>query len=320
MHMNPDEWLDVVRREYMQEFIRAGGAAVKVAVPFGDDAKADLSEGLRRLATAEDFAFVLIDAARTKAHMVDHIFHEVARQVDWDDLAYRFVSRLIAQNGLRLPDERASFSLRRIAELNERQEMLLRADVTKWLERAIFRDYQMTQEFRIAMIRLCMAQLDPEDVQPFLTSAVKEWLRGELRLISALKQATIFQKVARHNARHLLFSFAHWLRLCGRGGLILAIDISRYTDARRSETDGVLNYSIPAVMDGYEVLRQFVDGTDELEACLIVVITAQEFLTDSRRGLECYDALRLRIADEVRDRTRANPLASLVRIATGSGA
>jgi hypothetical protein len=61
-------------------------------------------------------------------------------------------------------------------------------------------------------------------------------------------------------------------------------------------------------------LREFVDGTDELEFCLIVVVAPPSFLTDERRGLNLYQALRLRIWDEVRDRQRPNPLSSLVRL------
>ena len=142
----------------------------------------------------------------------------------------------------------------------------------------------MSQEFRIAMIRLCMAALDPGDASPI---AVKEWLRGELRLISALKAALIFQKIARHNARHLLFSLAHWVKAVGRNGLVLGLDISRYlVSARPPDRGDTFYYSVPGTLDAYEVLRQFIDGTDELESCLIVVIASQEFLTDERRGLK----------------------------------
>jgi hypothetical protein len=70
-------------------------------------------------------------------------------------------------------------------------------------------------------------------------------------------------------------------------------------------------------MDAYEVLRQFVDATDELEGCLIGVLAPLEFLDDERRGVERYTALKLRVWDEVRDRQRANPLAALVRLTRG---
>lgn len=319
MTMNSRDWLEIVREEYLRDFIPGGGAAVKFAVG-ADDARAALREGLRELASSEGCLFAGVDAATTKMHMVDHLFHDVARQVDWDELAFLFVSKIIVDNGLRVPSTRTDFSLATLASLNGQVELLFRNDINRWLGQSIFYDYKMSQEFRIAMIRLCMAQLDPEEKNSYLTNAVKEWLRGELRLVSAVKDALIFQKVARHNARHMLFSLTHWLMLCGKSGMVLWLDVSRYTSAgRRADQDGI-SYSTPAVMDGYEVLRQFIDGTDEMECCLVVVGTAAEFLTDERRGLECYDALRLRISDEVRDRARQNPLSSLIRLSAESDA
>jgi NifU-like protein involved in Fe-S cluster formation len=62
------------------------------------------------------------------------------------------------------------------------------------------------------------------------------------------------------------------------------------------------------------VLRQLIDSTDELARCCVVVIAAPELLTDEARGLDAYQALKLRIFDEIRDRRRDNPFSSLVRM------
>jgi hypothetical protein len=179
----------------------------------------------------------------------------------------------------------------------------------------VFRNYAMAQEFRIAMLRLCQAQLEPAEAQQAEAKSIKEWLRGELRTITALKPALIFQRIARHNARDMLLSLAHWLRLAGKHGLVLTLDVDRYlADRWPADRDGSLYHTTTAVLDAYEVLRQFVDATDELEGCFIAVIAPPAFLEDPKRGLHRYDPLKLRIWDEVHDRHRANPLASLVRL------
>ncbi len=318
MDMGPQDWLEMVRREYLHDFIRRGGAAVKFVVPMEQIGSVHLRDELRKVAEDEGFLFAFVDAALTKIHMVDKLFHEVARQVDWDELAYSFVTQILRENGYELPSSRDEFNLRQIALLNSREEMFLRRELRTWLEKAIYRDFEMSQEFRIAMIRLCIGQLDPGGASPFLSNAIKEWLCGQLRLISALKEALIFQKVARHNARHMLFSLAHWLKVNGRNGLVLNLDISRYTvSARPKDPDGSFYYSAPATLDAYEVLRQFIDGADEIECCFIAVVASREFLTDEKRGLNRYDALKLRISDDVRDRNRQNPFASLIRISSG---
>jgi hypothetical protein len=317
MHMTPQQWLDTIRKEYLQDFIRRGGATVKFVVPMEEIKHHQLRDDLRKAAEEEGFLFAFVDAASTKIHMIDKLFHEVARQVDWDKLAYCFVTHIFKENKYELPSTPDEFNLERIALLNKREEKLLRKDLNTWLEKAIYRDFEMSQEFRIAMIRLCMAQLDPGGASPFLSNAIKEWLCGELRLISTLKEALIFQKVARHNARHMLFSLAHWLKVIGMSGLVLSLDISRYLiSARPKDPADSFYYSAPATLDVYEVLRQFVDGTDELECCFIAVLASRDFLTDERRGLNRYDALKLRIWDEVRDKHRPNPFASLIRLAS----
>ena len=319
MYVTPQDWLKIIRREYLQDFIRRGGAAVKFIVPMEEIGHDQLRDQLRKASEEEGFLFAFVDAASTKIHMVDKLFHEVARQVNWDEMAYSFVTQILKENRYELPSRRDEFNLHQIALLNNREERLLRREAQTWLERKIYRDFEMSQEFRIAMIRLCMAQLDPVEASPFLSNTVKEWLRGELRLISTLKEALIFQKVARHNARHMLFSLARWLKVIGMSGLVLNLDISRYTVSARPKDPGdSFYYSAPATLDAYEVLRQFIDGTDELECCLIAVVAPREFLPGERRGLDCYDALRLRISDEVRDRHRQNPFSSLIRISSGT--
>ena len=47
-----------------------------------------------------------------------------------------------------------------------------------------------------------------------------------------------------------------------------------------------------------------------------MVFAPPSFLTNEQRGVRKYDALYLRIWDEVRDRRRANPLSSLVQISS----
>lgn len=315
MYMNPEDWLAVVRKEYLQSFIRGGGAAVKFVVPTPEINHSDLQHKLLEITNSEGYQFASVDSAKTAVHMIDHLFHEVAQQVDWEHLAFSFASRLLSENGYEIPSQRQEFSLQKIAELNGRDQKLLPNDLKRLLEKNLFRDYHMCQEFRIAMMQLCQAQLGMSQVPG---DVIKEWLRGELRLISAIKAAPIFQKIVRHNARHMLSSLSYWLHLAGKSGLVIVLDISRCLVQRpkpKDPNDASRYYTKATTLDAYEVLRQFIDATDEAEFCFIAVIAPTAFLQpDDRRGVKSYDALKLRIWDEVRDKHRANPLSSLIRL------
>jgi hypothetical protein len=246
--------------------------------------------------------------------MMDKFFHQVARRIQWDDLASQFVRRLLQENGYQIPEGKGEFSMAGVARMNERAEPLLRRDLNSWLERAIYRDTQMCQEFRMAMIRLCLGQMDSGSESPFMTEPVKAWLCGEIRQISALKEALIFQKIGRTNARYMFISLCRWLRLVGKTGLVVSLDLSRCLVSKKPDSPEGLYYGVSATLDAYEMLRQFIDGTDELESFLLVIHVPPEFLTDGRRGLNRYEALKLRIWDEVRDRQYQNPLGALIRL------
>jgi bacteriophage exclusion system BrxC/D-like protein len=317
MGLPPRDWLGLVEAEYLAEFVPAGGAAVKFVVTPAESDREELRSGLRRLAEQAELQFVLIDAATTKVHLMDRVFQALAGQVDWDDLARAFLRRVLLEYGAEVPAEGQGIRLAALAELNGQPENMFRLKVESWLYERLFKDYAMSQELRLALTRLCRAQLDPDD-EPDVTAAVRLWLRGELRLISAVKRALIFQKVNRHNARHLLFSTSHWLRRAGRRGLVLVLDISRFAaQAPQAERDELLYYSTTAVLDGYELLRQLIDGTDELEGAFVAVLTGPELTADERRGYRAYQALYQRLADDVRSRRRENPLGALVRIGAG---
>lgn len=315
--MGTHEWVAMLQKEYLHAFIREGGAAVKFGVCTNDESVPDCQLQFEVMAHEEGYVYAKVDSRFTKVHMVEKLFHKIAKQLDWDDLAYRFMIRLLKDNGYQVPSSRKEFSLRQIAALNERKEPMLRRDVQTWLEKTIEGDSGLCREFRMAMIRLCLAQLDAGDTDQVLGTAVKQWLCGDLRLVSGVKKALIYQKVARHNARYMLSSLTRWLRLSGHGGLVLTVDISQYFRKRNPDAQsGELVFSPAATMDLYELLRQFLDASDDIEGLLMVVLSPQDFLSDVRRGMERYEPLKLRVWDDIRPRHRQNPLSCLVRISS----
>ncbi|MQA89166.1 MAG: hypothetical protein GEU90_02855 [Gemmatimonas sp.] len=313
--IRPEDYVEFVRREYLGEFVRSGGATVKFVLPQDGLSIANVGEGLRRAAEQEGFVYARVDAAAVKVHMIDKVFNAIARQVDWNALAWHVVRETLGELRFDIPSGESRPTLEEIACANDYDPAELRREFNRRLQTKLFRDYQMAQEFRIAMIRLCQAQVDASAAAQTTAIAITDWLTGDLKRIVALKPALIFQRIGRHNARHMLFSLAWWLTRAGRAGLVLELDVRRCLLARRADVppDSV-HYSKPATLDAYEVLRQLIDATDELSYCFTLVSCAPEFLTDPARGVDAYLALKLRIWDDVHDARRANPLSALVRL------
>ena len=88
------EWLDVIRDEYLQGFVKDGGSSIKFAVPVREDLGLLFEEALKSMASSLEYRVVSVDSGQTRVHMPQEIFFRIAAQIDWRLLARRMVLRL----------------------------------------------------------------------------------------------------------------------------------------------------------------------------------------------------------------------------------
>lgn len=313
------EYADFLAQEYLATFICEGGAAVKVAVVPDEPTARALSEAVEDRASAAGMRAIRLDAANTRVHLIQQLFFAVAAELNWVELARAVVHQIALDTwGAQVT---GVTTVAGIATAVDTDEALVRTQILKSLGIAVMKDYSLAKDFRIAMTQMCLPELQPEAFTEEGRAAILEWLRGELRLIGALKDKHIFHKIGRHSARSMLSSTAKWVAKAGGCGLLLVLDIRQLALMKRTDAAEGENYYTPAaVMDAYEVLRQFIDATDEMQNVMLLVIAPEELLDDATpRGIPKYQALRNRIWDDVRDKARANPYAPLVRIASVGG-
>lgn len=308
-----DDWQTVIQHDYLRSFIQEGGSAVKFVVTHHPSQC--VADAMSSLAASDGYCYANLSASAVRLDRIDKLFHEVARQLDWNELANNVRSRCLSELGFSTQSSNNIYATYdSLAEEQGVAASLVRRDVQVWLTENVFRDNQLTQDFRKAMLWYCEDSLRSA-VRPADRAAnIRAWLTGDLRLLSAVRPLQIYQKIARHNARDMLASLGHWIRIAGKPGLVITADIRAAVNGAMPAESEVKKYSRAALLDLYEVLRQCIDSTDELQSILIVVISGHEFLEDDRRNVENYRALYLRMVEEVRDRSRDNPLATLVRV------
>ena len=304
------EWLTLVEREYLRRFVPAGGSSIKFVV--GEEADiAALSERLTSFAGDSGLNFVAIDGATTKLHMIQELFFALARQIDWEGLAQRRVERMFHDLPYEWPRPGEAVPLPEIARHNNVADQLILYGVDQWLTKHVLGDAAMTQDFREAMTHLCRRRLQPQD--DALSLPIIEWLRGELRLLGALRPIPIGSKITRTNARAMLRSLCHWLALCRVPGIIVVLDLRWLAERDRSPAG--IRYTTTTILDAFEVLRELVDGTDRLEGLFLAVAAGSAFLEgESRRTVDAYPALKGRIVADVHAKQHDNPLTPLVRL------
>jgi len=299
--------------QYLADYLPAGGAAVKMAVAGTPETAARLQRAVGAAADATGCLFVAVSAQDVRLDQVEQLLFAVAREVDWDALAAAMVRA--AYDEVNMPAG-AGLTVAEVAGAHGMDPRELYRSVRRELEERLLRDPALARELGRAVFRLAQAQLGSSDVDRAERDAVLGWLRGEKVPAAALRPALIHSRIGRHNARHLLLALSRLLLAAGHSGLVLCLDYARLAESRRpplEQRTGVY-YSKAAVLDAFEVLRQLIDATDEMRGVLALAVVPPELVTDEARGLPSYTALQLRVADEVRDRRRANPFAALVRL------
>lgn len=314
------EWLRVIRQEYIETFIADGGASLKFAVPLDESARSNLLDGLRQMTSDANYLYVGVDAAETKVHLMQEIFHRVADQVPWSAFARRVNTRAAEECGYTIPRPTDRGFADALASANATNVQEVRTLLTPILRRDVFKNSALARDFRVAMLQLCVADLEGGDDGRIRHDRLTDWLTGRNKHVSAVKEYQIFGRITRTNARSLFESLDAWVRQAGSRGLLIVLDLAQLAVSRRPAQGGLF-YTTAALLDAYEVLRQFIDGLDRLTGCLVIGVAASAFLDlePGGRGLGRYQALRFRVYDEIRARERPNPLAALVRLRTLEG-
>jgi hypothetical protein len=316
--IRPDEWLQFIQREYLSAFVADGGAAVKFIVPMKDFLRRDLSEGIGETAVGSGYLVANINALETKVNLLDEIFFRTAEQVPWRVLSREVIAKLAADAGYSWIDNPDGPLYQRLAEHNQVDAQLLLLDLKKLIGTKVLGKRNLSRDFRVAMTHLCIAELSGGEDGSTTTGVLTDWLTGRNRALSAVKPYHIFRKINRNTARYFFESMLHWIRFAGYPGTVVILDAQRLMLAKNPR-DQAVYYTKAAVLDTYEIMRQFIDSSGKLEGCLIAVLPDVAFLEDHHRGIGAYEALKFRVFDEVRDRRFVNPMASLARISVTAG-
>lgn len=320
--LTPSEWIRAIDEHYLAEFIPGGGSAVKFVACSAEVDQRHLIQEFDATARSRYMLSAMVDSAHVKLQSVEQLFSCIAGQIPWRQLTDRVLMRFARECHWRVPECFASSGVvEQLSQLNDIDVPQISLDLQRRIGSQILLNRTLAKDFRTAMHWMAKSRLESDADGETTRNVMEDWLCGRISKMSELKQYQIFDKVLRSNARHLLASLATWIRFVGFSGFVLNIDAFRLLETVRP-SDGSVFYTPAALLDAYEVIREFIDGTDNIDGLLMVVFAPSEFTNiDPRsRGLGKWPALSQRVYDEVRGSHHANPLAALTRVALASEA
>src|ERR1700722_8911637 len=114
--MNP--WLELITTDYIQTYVKSGASAVKFVIVAESETRMSLRKSLRQVAEANGFQSFDLDGSLTKLHFIHLLFHEIARQIDWDVLADDYLRLCLSRLNLSVIPTSFPADLDQLAEVN----------------------------------------------------------------------------------------------------------------------------------------------------------------------------------------------------------
>jgi len=230
--MTAADWVAFIDREYLAEFVPAGGAALKFGVRTDDGSIGALGDQLADAALARDLLVARVDAATTRLHLADQFLFAVAAQVDWAESVDRVIATFTSEAGLQAAAAGDEPLFRRLAAANDLEPEIIQMELRRAIGARVLKARRSSKDFRVAMTQLALARLSggPEEHATFET--ITDWLTGRNRAVSAVKPYQIHARISRTNARYVFESMLLWIASAGHPRLVVILDISRLGIAR----------------------------------------------------------------------------------------
>jgi hypothetical protein len=303
-------WTEFLRREYLADFIAEGGTKVKLLIGTAGTGKSHLLRLAAGLAREEGYLVAALDAFGTRLFPIDRLYGAVLRAVGLETLVDAYAFRAVEELGL----DREAFSgrgplLDQALRAGLGQEMTLRRSFSERVD-ALLRAPALDATFASAAAQAVGHRLGVFHLSDPEQDALKRWFFAEKVKLSELKSLQIYERPDRYTARDYLRSLAVFGRLAGFRGLVVCLD-NLETVAHRSVATGRQRYTRAQRDEAFEALRQLIDDVDHAQSTLYLLAGRRELLEDEKAGISSYEALRLRLLQEVRSE-RFNPYADIV--------
>lgn len=290
---------DFLALHYLQDYIPAGGSKIKFITGRPGSGKTHLARRLRDRAESMGYLCVSFSAQDVWLHDFREVYLEIFRQCGFEGLLSDCARQIIRDLGYDPTAVREDENFMDYLTEKGEGDALSKGEIRAALRRRFTRNPLLDNCFAACCSLLTGAILG----HPVLESANRELLLAYLRGDKSVKLSQLRALglsptgITRYNARHLLRSLSELVRLSGRPGLLVTIDEMevllnraaasprRYTKLRRE--------------DSYESIRQLIDDIDSMRHILFLLCFERELMDNDSYGLKSYQALWLRIQNEV---------------------
>ncbi len=290
---------DFLTEKYIQEYIKYGGSKIKFVTGCTGSGKTYLLRLMCGKADGYGYRHVYFSARNIWLHDFKEIYLEILRQCKLMECLKGCAEKLIENMGYDPAEIPAGQAFIDYLAQKNMSDAINRREIRTQLKEMFLDNPLLDNNFALACSMLTGSILG----YPILEEQNKElllgWLSGDrtVKLIQLRSLGMSPARITKYNARHMLRSLAEVIRMGGFSGLFIAIDDMEMLVSKSSLEE--IHYTKMKREDTYESLRELIDDIDSLHNIMFMCAFDRILLDDENAGIKSYQALWMRIQNEV---------------------
>ena len=285
--------------QYLESYIAQGGSKIKFVTGKKGCGKSHFLQLLT--VTAADLGFVTVHFSAKKVWLHDFkdIYLEIFNRCNLFRILEKCARRIVNEMGYDVDTipEGMTFAdhLSGLGDL----DALSKREIRNQLQNMFLKNPLLDNNFATACSLLTGGILGHPVIEEANKELLLSWLSGsrDANLAAIRRIGLSPSKITKYNARHMLRSLAELHTLAEFPGLLITIDeVDILTE---SSSMDVIRYTKLKREDAYESIRELIDEIDTLKNIMFVYAFDKKLIDDELSGLKSYQALWMRIQNEI---------------------
>ncbi|MDR2296313.1 MAG: ATP-binding protein [Clostridiales Family XIII bacterium] len=300
--LDPQMIVDFWRDHYLDGYIAPGGSKIKFITGGPGSGKSRCLRLFLSEAESRRFKTAYLSAKNVWLHDFREIYVAILRAVDLPDCLQSCARGIVAQMGCRFEDIPQGMNFADYLISEGKFDPMARLERRAQLSDMFFKNPRVDKNFAVCAALLTGGILGHPALEPASRDLLLAWLNGDksVRLPALRKLGLSPFRIVKHNARHMLRSLVEILRLAGYTGLAVGVDDLEILTEKSSLEE--IRYTKMRREDSYESIRELIDEIDTLSHSMFVFAFDRRLMDDEAAGLKSYQALWMRIQNEIESR------------------
>lgn len=288
-----------ITRFYLKEFVANGKSKIKFITGSEGSGKSYFLSLSQKDAENLGYKVICLDGREVPLYDFKEVYSAIIKKANLDEALDRCALKTIQKCGYdpnKIP--KGTMFLDYLSSLGEADGLTRRA-IRKALKEMFMDSPTCDGNFALACSMLTSAKLGYPLADETSKATLISWLYAEKDLkMAQIRLAGLAPfKIMKTNARRMLLSLVEVLKKAGYSGLCVYVD--NFDSILNLSGLDTIHYTKMRREDTYEIIRELIDSIDSMHNVFFAFAFSREMLDEESRGIKSYQALWMRIQNEI---------------------